>query len=111
MNRDQPQPEYYRERRSERTRVETNAQLRRQPHWYSVEVKVRDVSQCGFMAECVDPVGIGSHVALDVPGIGQVEAQVRWQIGQRMGGMFLDPISLSSCEWTAVESDPPQQAA
>ena len=68
---------------------------------YEVEIKVRNVSTAGFMADCAAPVRIGSNVSLDIPGIGKVEAQVRWQIGVRMGGMFLDPISLSRCEWTA----------
>ena len=57
------------------------------------------------MAECAEPVRIGSYVSLDVPGIGPVHAQVRWQIGARMGGMFLDPISLARCEWTAAKAD------
>ncbi|MDP9415151.1 MAG: PilZ domain-containing protein [Pseudomonadota bacterium] len=111
MKSNQENPGYYRNRRADRTAVDSTAQLLRQPNWYSVDVKVRDLSQCGFMAECADPVGIGSFVSLDVPGIGPVEAQVRWQIGQRMGGMFLDPISLNSCEWTAVRTDPPKEAA
>jgi len=72
---------------------------------YRIEVNVRNFSSCGFMAECAEPVRIGSYVTLDVPGIGPVHAQVRWQIGVRMGGMFLDPISLSRCEWTAVKAD------
>ena len=71
---------------------------------YAVEVKVRNVSTAGFMAECAAPVRIGSNVSLDIPGIGLVEAQVRWQIGTRMGGMFLDPISLGRCEWTAEKA-------
>ena len=69
---------------------------------YAVEIKVRNVSSAGFMAECAEPVRIGSYVSLDIPGIGPVQAQVRWQIGARMGGMFLDPISLGQCEWTAT---------
>lgn len=72
---------------------------------YKVEVKVQNVSSRGFMAECAEPVRIGSVVALEIPGIGSVDAQVRWQIGARMGGMFLDPISLSRCEW-AAETEP-----
>ena len=71
---------------------------------YHVEVKVRNVSTAGFMAECAAPVRIGSYVTLDIPGIGPVEAQIRWQIGVRMGGMFLDPISLARCEWTAEKA-------
>jgi hypothetical protein len=71
---------------------------------YDVEVKVQNVSTAGFMAECAAPVRIGSYVSLDIPGIGPVEAQVRWQIGLKMGGMFLDPISLARCEWTAEKA-------
>jgi hypothetical protein len=103
------QPSYYRERRAERTKVSSTARLHHS--WYSVEVTIRDMSQCGFMAECSESVRIGSFVALDVPGIGSVRAQVRWQIGGRMGGMFVDPISLKKCEWAAVKADPPTEAA
>lgn len=110
MKSDRELPSHYRDRRAERTKVLAVTQIHRQS-WYSVEVRVRDVSQCGFMAECADSVHIGSHVMLDVPGIGPVRAQVRWQIGGRMGGMFLDPISLNRCEWTAVKAGPPSEAA
>ena len=78
---------------------------------YNVEVKVRNVSTAGFMAECSAPVRIGSYVSLDIPGIGPVQAQVRWQIGLKMGGMFLDPISLGRCEWTAEKAVPAPAAA
>jgi hypothetical protein len=71
---------------------------------YAVQVQVRNLSTAGFMAECAAPVRIGSYVKLDIPGIGPVQAQIRWQIGVRMGGMFLDPISLKSCEWTAEKA-------
>jgi hypothetical protein len=71
---------------------------------YTVEIKVQNVSAAGFMAECTVPVQIGSCVSLDIPGIGKVEAQVRWQIGLQMGGRFLDPISLARCEWTAEKA-------
>ena len=92
----------FRERRSERVPIDDCTQLR---HRFAIEVKIRDVSTYGFMAECAVPVAIGSHVSLDVPGIGAVHAQVRWQIGNRMGGMFLDPISLHECEWTATRAE------
>ena len=95
----------YKSRRAERVPVDQPASLR--PHnWYNIEVKVRDVSACGFMVECNEPVRIGSYLSLDLPGIGPVQAQVRWQIGRKMGGMFLDPISLGRCEWTAEKADP-----
>jgi hypothetical protein len=97
---DEGDPADFKQRRSARRRVEGSAELRHNG-WYKIEVKVHDVSTAGFMAECTDRVRIGSNVSLDVPGIGPVRAQVRWQLGGRMGGMFLDPISLSRCEWTA----------
>ena len=98
-----------RPRRTGRVKVDRKSSMRSQ-HWYNIEVKVRDVSTCGFMAECDAPVRIGSYVSLDVPGIGPVHAQVRWQLGATMGGMFLDPINLTRCEWTAVMADPPADA-
>jgi hypothetical protein len=103
MKSDYEKPDHFKERRSARHEVASEATLRH-PTRYDVEVRVRDVSQCGFMAECAEPVMIGSYVSLDVPGIGTVDAQVRWQVGRRMGGMFLDPISLNNCEWVAVET-------
>lgn len=109
MESDREMPGHFRERRVERTKVSAIAQLRPAAR-YSVEVRIRDVSQCGFMAECREPIAIGSTVALDVPGIGEVQAQVRWQIGGRIGGMFLDPISLDRCEWIAVRAEPSEFA-
>ena len=100
----------YKPRRSGRTPVAGRTQLRAQS-WYSIEVTVCDVSTSGFMAECLQPVRIGSYVSLDVPGVGPVNAQVRWQLGGKMGGLFVDPISLHRCEWTAVPAEPPQEAA
>jgi hypothetical protein len=96
---------HYKSRSDLRARVDDAANLRGQAR-YSVEVIVRNVSTGGFMAECPDPVRIGSYVALDVPGLGFVHAQVRWQLGGKMGGMFLDPIGLDRCEWTAVKTAP-----
>jgi hypothetical protein len=103
-------PAYYKQRRASRRRVDGSTQLEHSG-WYKVEVTIRDVSTSGFMAECSEPVRIGSHVSLEVPGIGAVDAQVRWQLAGRMGGMFLDPISLSRCEWTAEPAEAPGETA
>ncbi len=97
---------HFRARDGERIGVDGEAQLRHRS-WYAIEVKVRDVSTRGFMAECAEAVEIGSNVSLDIPGIGPVHAQVRWQIGPCMGGMFLDPISLRRCEWVGTRADAP----
>ena len=95
----------FQRRRVERVTVGGGA-AKLSPHdLYAVEVKVENLSSAGFMAECAAPVRIGSYVTLDVPGIGPVQAQVRWQIGLKMGGMFLDPVSLARCEWTAEKAE------
>ena len=101
---EQEQVPGFKPRRAARVAIQGKASLCPQNR-YHVEVKVRDLSAAGFMAECAEPVGIGSYVSLDIPGIGPVHAQVRWQIGVRMGGMFLDPISLARCEWTAEKAE------
>ena len=101
----------YKPRKSGRTAVAAGRTRLRPRNWYSVEVTICDVSTTGFKAECPEAVRIGSYVSLDVPGVGPVNAQVRWQLGGRMGGMFVDPISLHRCEWTAVPAEPPQEAA
>ena len=93
----------FKSRRSTRVDI-SDVRLSLPQDLYNVEIKVQNVSPSGFMAECAAPVRIGSYVTLVIPGIGPVEAQVRWQIGSKMGGMFLDPISLGSCEWTAEKA-------
>ena len=92
-------------RRAERVDLGGEATSLNPDDVYTFEVKVENVSSAGFMAECAAPVLIGSYVSLNVPGIGPVHAQVRWQIGRKMGGMFLDPISLARCEWTAEKAN------
>ena len=87
-------------RRSRRVVLQQPTQLRSND-LKGVEVTVCDLSTSGFMAECMRPVLIGSYVSLDLPGIGPVHAQIRWQVGGRMGGKFLDPVSLHRCDWTA----------
>ncbi|MGE5722743.1 MAG: PilZ domain-containing protein [Sphingomonadales bacterium] len=99
-NTDQIAPGFM-DRGSERTPISTKSRLA-QHNWYSVEVSLCDLSSTGFMAECDESVSIGSYVTLDLPGLGTVRAQVRWQVGGRMGGMFLDPIRLNQCEWVAT---------
>lgn len=94
----------YKPRRASRLAVDEAARLSRSTTWH-VEVNVRNLSPCGFMAECPEAVGIGSYVTLDVPGLGRVQAQVRWQVGPRIGGMFTDPISLSRCEWAGERTN------
>jgi hypothetical protein len=103
-------PSHFKERQAERTSASRRGHLRHQ-NWYNLEILIENVSTGGFMAECSEPVSIGSYVSLDVPGIGPVHAQVRWQLGARMGGMFLNPISQSQCEWIATRAETPEEVA
>jgi hypothetical protein len=91
-------------RRAERVVLEGEAANLNPDEVYAVGIRIENLSSAGFMAECPTQVLIGSYVSLAVPGIGPVQAQVRWQIGSKMGGMFLDPISLARCEWTAEKA-------
>lgn len=95
----------FRRRRVARVTVDGGSAKLNPDKLYAVEVRIRNLSPAGFMAECAEPVRIGSYVTLDVPGIGPVQAQIRWQIGAKMGGMFLDPVSLARCEWTAEKAE------
>ena len=110
MKPDRDTPAQFKQRKAARTPVSTAANLRHRSS-YDVTVRLCDVSTGGFMAECPEPVMIGSYVSLDVAGIGPVHAQVRWQLGARMGGKFLDPISLNRCEWTAVRTAEAEESA
>ena len=88
----------YQPRRNQRVALNERTQMRANDA--AVEIVVCDLSTSGFLAECLRPVLIGSYVSLDLPGVGPVHAQVRWQVGNRLGARFLDPISLHRCDWT-----------
>jgi len=91
----------YQRRRTERHKLDGKPADLALPSGTVVAI-VREISVSGFMAECAEPVAIGSIVSLEIPGIGRVDAQIRWQMGFRMGGMFVDPISLKECAWMAA---------
>ena len=62
------------------------AQRRRSP------VRLRDISQLGFMAECADFVAIGSSVWLDCGAADRFEADIRWALVGWFGGRFATPL-------------------
>ncbi len=89
-------------RRSERLPVSAETRLRPNS-WSSLQIKMLDLSESGFRAECEARVKPGGSVSLDVPGIGSVDAQVEWQRGDQFGARFFAPIELKSCQWTFPE--------
>lgn len=49
------------------------------------EVRVRNLSEVGLMIELDIPADVGSHVWLDLPGIGEITGKVAWCAAGRMG--------------------------
>jgi hypothetical protein len=70
-----------------RTEVLLRAKLIRegQPE---LDIRLRNLSQAGFMAECLQPLPEGTEAIVGIPGVGEVPAQIRWNKGFRIGGIF-----------------------
>ncbi len=71
----------------ERTEVMLRARLIRAGE-ADLDVRLRNLSQAGFMAECLLPLPPGTEVIIGIPGVGEVPAQIRWNHGFRLGGIF-----------------------
>ncbi|MDB5671772.1 MAG: hypothetical protein JWO25_2731 [Alphaproteobacteria bacterium] len=87
-----------RERKAERLSVDEAARLKPND-WSSVEIRMVDLSPLGFRASCEARIVPGSCVSLDIPGIGEVLAQVEWRRGDEFGARFVTPIILAACRW------------
>lgn len=89
-------------RRSERLAVDAEARLR--PNgWSSIEIRVLDISSCGFRGRCEARLAVGGGVSIDIAGIGSVDAQVEWQRGGSFGARFYHPIDLGVCAWRSAD--------
>ncbi len=85
-------------RRTERIAVDEATRMR--PNgWSSLEVRILDISENGFRAQCEAVVKAGSCISLDVPGVGPVDAQVSWRRDGQLGASFLQPIEIERCTW------------
>lgn len=91
-------------RRSERMAVDETARLRPNS-WSSLEVRLVDLSATGFRAQCEATVLAGSAVWVDLPGIGEVEAQVSWRRLGELGARFVTPIDLAQCRLDPVSRE------
>ena len=59
------------------------------------DVRVRNLSPGGLMAELDDPLAIGTAVEFDLRGVGRVAGQIAWQTEGRAGIAFdtaIDPL-------------------
>jgi hypothetical protein len=59
-------------------------------------VTVLDISSGGFKLRVETLPRIGDHVRLRVEGSAEIEAQIRWAVGDEAGGVFLTPVDYSS---------------
>jgi len=91
-------------RRSERIAVDETARLRPNS-WSSVEVRIVDLSESGFRAECEARMMCGSAVWVELPGLGEVEAQVTWRRRGEIGARFIVPVDLARCDVAPVPSE------
>lgn len=88
-------------RRSERLPVDETTRLR--PNgWSSLEVRMIDLSATGFRAECEAMVMVGGPVWVELPGLGETEAQVTWRRSGEMGAKFVVPIDMDRCRLNPV---------
>ncbi|HYJ30226.1 MAG TPA: PilZ domain-containing protein [Allosphingosinicella sp.] len=90
-------------RRSERMPVDERARLRPND-WSSLEVRIVDLSESGFRAECEATILCGSAIRIELPGIGETEAQVTWRRRGEIGACFTVPIDLARCAVSKAES-------
>jgi hypothetical protein len=67
--------------------------------WSTIEVCVLNISVAGFGARCEALLKMDQYVALDIPGIGMVDARTAWHRGGEFGAMFVAPIDLRQCDW------------
>lgn len=56
------------------------------------QVRIRNLSAGGLMAEIADPIAQGASVEFDVRGIGWVPGRVAWSVAGRIGVAFDHPI-------------------
>ncbi len=56
------------------------------------QVRIRNLSAGGLMAEIADPIAQGAAVEFDVRGIGWVPGRVAWSVAGRIGVAFDHPI-------------------
>lgn len=69
----------------------------------NVRIRLCDISDLGFMAECEEMVPLGGTVSIDMPGIGATHARIRWGMGGRIGGRFMQPIDVDACRTAIAE--------
>ncbi|GAA4715103.1 EAL domain-containing protein [Sphingomonas lutea] len=60
-----------------------------------LEIKLRNISSMGALAECPIPVAPGDHLVIDIVGVGPVRAVVRWSQSGMFGVQFHETFDLT----------------
>lgn len=83
-----------RARNAARDSIMLQAPLRRvnAPVHNPLTLRIRNLSAGGMMAECIEPLGSGEAVVMELRGIGEVTGRVAWCNDGRVGISFDTPI-------------------
>lgn len=71
------------------------------------QVRVRNLSPGGLMAEYPHPLDIGTPVKIDLRGVGKVGGQVAWTAAGRIGIAFDSPIDPMQARKPVVSTKAP----
>lgn len=91
----QPQVEDSSQRQEARDSLFLVAELRVANSVRVEQVRVRNLSAGGLMAETSSPLPLGTAVEIDVRGVGPVSGKVAWNVAGRVGIAFdaeIDPL-------------------
>ena len=85
------------------------AELRLERDGPPYEVKLRNISDSGVMAEGSMRVSRGTRVYIDLHNIGMVAGHVAWAAGDRCGIAFDEPIRSSLVQFPVANVDLPER--
>lgn len=93
----------YQQRGVERCHVLIDTHLRIAGELYPFEVL--NISTAGFMGSSALGLMMGSTVEIDLPGMGFVDAHIRWALAGQIGVQFAHQLTLDQCR-RAILPDP-----
>lgn len=95
-------------RRQPRDSLFLLADLRLERDGAPYEVKLRNISDSGVMAEGSMRVSRGTRIYIDLRNIGIVGGQVAWAAGDRCGIAFDEPIRAELVQFPVADVDLPE---
>ena len=89
-------PEFHK-RQAERMPVDIDASMRELGTEWG-DAHIHNLSTHGFMAESDHIFSVGAYVWLRLPGVGSLNAQIRWRDCFRYGCEFVTPLEPAQCQ-------------